>query len=354
MRILIFSPAFSPRVGGLEAVMLMLANGFSARGHQVVVISTTPDNTGQRFPFEVVRNPSTHEFVGRLRWCDVYLQGNVSLKGLWPWLFVGRPLILSHHGVYVGWPGILKRLVTRAARNISVSRYVAKHLPVASTVIANPYRDDVFRAVDGIERERDVACVSRLVSDKGVDVLLQALAKLADRGLRPTVTIVGDGPELPGLKSEAAALGLAEQVVFKGVRSGRELASTLNAHKLLVIPSRWEEPFGIVALEGIACGCTVVGTDGGGLPEAVGPCGVVIPRNDPDKLAQAIEALLRDPDRRAALQAMRPAHLRKHSQMKVIDAYLDVLFKTVRRKRNAAPNTLASTAAGCPPDGICD
>ena len=62
-----------------------------------------------------------------------------------------------------------------------------------------------------------------------------------------------------------AALGLERQVEFTGVLQGETLVRTLNAHRIMVVPSRTPEPFGVVALEGIACGCVVVGSEGGGL-----------------------------------------------------------------------------------------
>ena len=75
-------------------------------------------------------------------------------------------------------------------------------------------------------------------------------------------------------RNKRRALSLAENVSFVGPKSGDGLAEILNQHQILVVPSRWAEPFGIVAVEGIACGCVVVGSVAGGLPEAIGGCGV--------------------------------------------------------------------------------
>jgi len=79
------------------------------------------------------------------------------------------------------------------------------------------------------------------------------------------LTIIGSGPEEYSLRKLADDIGITGQVSFLGVKRGEESARLLNQHEILVIPSRWEEPFGIVSLEGIACGCVVIGSEGGGL-----------------------------------------------------------------------------------------
>jgi glycogen(starch) synthase len=85
--------------------------------------------------------------------------------------------------------------------------------------------------------------------------------------------VIGEGPCRNDLEERVRKLGLADQVEFLGAIVGEPLVNILNRHKILVVPSSWNEPFGIVALEGIACGCMVIGSSGGGLPEAIGPCG---------------------------------------------------------------------------------
>ena len=118
---------------------------------------------------------------------------------------------------------------------------------------------------------------------------------------------------------------MADRVTFTGPKRGEELARLMNAHRVLVVPSRWAEPFGIVALEGAASGCTVVASDGGGLPEAVGPCGGVCASGDAESLAQAIETVTA-PDPAAVA-----AHLARHRAGAVVAAYEAVLRLLVHR-----------------------
>jgi glycogen(starch) synthase len=340
MKILFYSPAFLPSVGGLELNVANLASRFAAAGHEVVIATQTAGRGTDDFPFHVVRRPSPLELLRWTRWCDVFHQANVSLRGLWPLLLVRRPWVVSHHSWYcrteghVAWQDRLKRYLLRfAASSISVSRAIAGDLSTPSVVIPNPYRDDLFRLLPGVERTGDLAFVGRLVSDKGVDVLLDAMGRLASEGLRPRLTVVGDGPEMPRLHEQAARLGIAGQIDFLGTRTDEELVAILNRHRILVVPSRYREPFGIVALEGIACGCVVVGSEDGGLKDAIGPCGETFRNGDAADLARVLGRLLRHPETHAEYLGNAERHLARHKADRAAAAYLGEIEKAVRLRR---------------------
>ncbi|HVS62080.1 MAG TPA: glycosyltransferase family 4 protein [Thermoanaerobaculia bacterium] len=336
MRVLLYSPAFKPSIGGLETVVAMLAENLTRFGVDVVVITTTSAPERDCEPYRVVRQPSASTLLRWTRWCDVYYQANVSLRGLWPLLFLRRPWVVSHHSWYrrtdgrVAWQDrIKKRLLYRAAASISVSSAIAGGLGTPSIVVPNAYRDELFRRIPGIVPERDLIFVGRLVSDKGADLLLEALALLREQGQRASLTVVGSGPEEPALRAQIAALDLDEQVALVGPLPHRELVPTLNRHRILVVPSRYEEPFGIVALEGIACGCVVVASEGGGLPEAIGPCGVTFPNGDVPALADRLQEVLGSPDLRARLRARAAEHLAEHSRGAIALRHLEILRSTL-------------------------
>ena len=126
----------------------------------------------------------------------------------------------------------------------------------------------------------------------------------------------------------AKRLGLDDQVQFRGAQSGAELAATLNQHQILVVPSKYDEPFGVVALEGIACGCAVIGSSGGGLPEAIGPCGITFSNGDIGALESAMERLLTRPLEREGLIAAGPKYLARFQPRLVAQRYRE-LFETV-------------------------
>jgi glycogen synthase len=342
MKILIYCPVFYPSVGGLEINVARLATGLHAAGHEVILVAKTEAAGPEPYPFRVVRRPGPRELLRLVRWCDVLHQANVSLRGLWPLLFVRRPWVVSHHGWYNRPDGRrapqdrLKRFLLRWATSISVSQAVADDLETPSIVIANAYRDDLFRILPEVPREGALLYLGRLVSDKGVDLLFDALGQLAERGARPRLTVVGDGPERPALEDQARRLGIAGQIQFLGSRHGEEIVRLLNAHRILVVPSRYDEPFGIVALEGIACGCLVIGSRGGGLKEAIGPCGLTFENGDARELAALLEAALADPDRFLPRRETVAEHLAEHQSDRVVARYLDVLEASVSGRRPAA------------------
>lgn len=331
MKILLGSHHFFPSTGGIETVSGLLAREFVAGGHGVRVL--TQSIGAGNFPFQVIRRPHALELARQIRWCDVFLQNNISLRTLWPLLFVRRPLFIIHQtwianpGARIRWQHRLKRFVLRYATSFAISRAVADSLPVASTIIGNPYDDQVFQPFPAEARTRELIFVGRLVSDKGANVLLEALKMLTTR---PRLTIVGDGPERPNLISQVHALGLQSQVEFVGSQRGHHLAKLLRQHEILVVPSLWPEPFGIVALEGIACGCVAVGSAGGGLGEAIGSCGITFPNGDAAALAQRLADLLADPVERERLRQGAASHLTRFRPAHIARICLETMEKAIQ------------------------
>ena len=325
MKILLGSHHFFPSTGGIETVSDLLAREFVKLGHDVRLITRTEG--GGAFPFPVSRKPSPMELLRQVRWCDVFLQNNISLRTLWPLLFVRRPLCIAHQTWItnadgtVGWQHRVKRFVLRFAKSLAISTAIAEQLPAPAVLVGNPYDDGVFRNLQ-IARTKELIFIGRLVSDKGADLLLEALALLK---AKPRLTIAGDGPERARLEKQAADLKLQSQIEFVGNQTSEELAETLNEHQILVVPSRWREPFGIVALEGIACGCVVVGSAEGGLAEAIGPCGITFPNGNARALADALTRLLGDPVECDRLRQNASAHLGRFTPRHVAKIYLETI-----------------------------
>jgi len=336
MKILIYSPAFYPKVGGLETVISILAHEFFHQGHEVKLVSQTPATDSKIFPFEVFRQPNPQKFLQLTRWCDVYFQPNVSLKGAWSLLISPKPWIVAHNGWYnrkngsLGWQDRFKHFLIGYATNISVSQAVAERISTPSTVIPNPYWEDIFYQIPEISRNKELVFLGRLVSDKGADLLLDALANLKNFGITPKLTIIGRGPEESKLRQQVQELNLINQVEFVGVKVETELAKLLNTHQIMVVPSRWQEPFGVVALEGIACGCVVVGSEEGGLKEAIGPCGVTFPNGDVKALTDKLVDLLTNPEKLTHYKTQAEMHLSQHKREAVATAYLKVFERAIQ------------------------
>jgi glycogen(starch) synthase len=340
MRILIHT-RFAPSVGGIESVAALLAHEWINAGEAVTIVTDVPAPAagGERFPFPVVHQPGATTWIRLLRHHDIFIHFNISLRALWPLLFVRRPFVAVHHGFYIvdrsgrrDWREKLKLwLARRATRNIAVSHAIAAKIGPPIIVIPNPYDASIFRNDGDGFRSRELIFVGRLVSDKGVDTLLEAVAVLCDQKLRPRLTIVGDGQERSALEKMAEELKIATQVMFTGSKSQSEVADLLRRHQVLVVPSLWEEPFGVVALEGIACGCVAIGSKAGGLPEAIGPCGVTFPNGDSTALADRITELLTDERRITELSSHADGHLRKHEPARVAERYVEVMKEALCR-----------------------
>ncbi|WP_283638325.1 glycosyltransferase [Marinovum algicola] len=141
--------------------------------------------------------------------------------------------------------------------------------------------------------------VGRLAAVKGVPVLLEALSFLKGELPRLRVTLIGDGPERARLEQDAADLGLRDVVDFAGYRSQSEVARALKVTDALVLPS-FAEGVPVVLMEAMAAGRPVITTGVAGVSELVehGKSGFLVPPGDAQRLAQAIRAVLADPDRR--------------------------------------------------------
>jgi glycogen synthase len=322
---------FLPTVGGLQTVSALLAGEFIRRGHEVTLITQTPSTDKLLFPYPVVRRPHPLQLLRLLHWCDVYFHNNFSLRTAWPLLFVKRPWVVTH-ATWIspgGFIGKLRHRMIGLATNISISRAIANHVRAPSVVIANPYDDEVFQEISGRPRGRELVFCGRLVPDKGVDLLLQAVSILKSRKLHPDLTIIGSGSEERRLRAMVGELGIARQVTFAGVKTGPELATFLNAHKIMVVPSLWNEPFGVVALEGIACGCVIAGSEGGGLKDAIGPCGATFPNGDCHALAEQLQELLTSSQLLAQYRKNASAHLSRYTRRAIGENYLQIFTAVI-------------------------
>ena len=98
LNILIYSRVFWPCIGGVETMMEILAEEFTVAGHQVKVVTQVASETERDRSYEVVRLPTLKSSVQLLRWSDVCLCANVSLRGLPPMIMTRTPLVISHQG----------------------------------------------------------------------------------------------------------------------------------------------------------------------------------------------------------------------------------------------------------------
>ncbi|SNT40097.1 Glycosyltransferase involved in cell wall bisynthesis [[Luteovulum] sphaeroides subsp. megalophilum] len=336
MRIFFYSTVFAPSVGGIETLVETLCRQFVALGHEVRLATEAPGDA--EMPFEVCRKPSKAQFRERLSWCDIHLQANVSLKSAWAMFYALRKSLYQHNNVYQRDDGTrrgvdhVKTALARMLPGIANSQYTAQRTGVRD-IVFNAYDDAHFNAhCHATQRDRDLVFLGRLVSQKGCDTLIDALGRLAGAGLRPSATVIGDGPDRDALEHQAAQAGVAGQIRFVGVLKGPALAAELGRHRVMVVPSRYEEPFGIVALEGLASGCLPIVSERGGLVDAVGTHGLVFPNGDAVVLGTRIAAALQDPVMVQHLLAGVDDHLAQCRARAVAVRYIQIFERHLERR----------------------
>lgn len=231
-----------------------------------------------------------------------------------PWADArGLPLVVSVHGGDLLAP-ILQGAVTRATAGATLRGAAGVMCNSRATLrraAALAGRDNHMRVVHlGAEApdplpprhaELAIATLGHVIPRKRHVDVLRALPELS--GVRWVV--IGDGPELPALRSEAARLGVADRVSFLGQLEPRRALEELARCHLMVLPSE-DEAFGVAYAEALACGVPALGCAGEGGPEDIAALGegmTLVPARSPGAIAAAARDLLGDPDGLSRLAA---------------------------------------------------
>jgi UDP-glucose:(glucosyl)LPS alpha-1,2-glucosyltransferase len=182
--------------------------------------------------------------------------------------------------------------------------------------VAAPARDPVVlpNCLDLTElpprrgRERLILFAGRVVADKGPDAFVSACAAALPHLPGWSAEIIGadrfsfDSPDT-GFVQMIRAAAEGANVRMLGYRDHPEVLAAMARAAIVVVPSRWPEPFGLVALEALASGAALICSPRGGLPEVAGDVAVYADPDHPNEIAAAIRALAGDEPRRAALAA---------------------------------------------------
>ena len=264
---------------------------------EIIVHKCTDVTTLERFPPEkTVYYVHDHEPICPRGYAYTPLRRNCTRPGgVWPCLFCAPACR--------GWRAALGRVFSQARRKRAMARFkklvvisefmksrlVANGLP-AERIAVEPPRIDFGAGggsgpacppgVEGVE----LLYVGQLVRGKGVQLLLQALAQMKTPR---TLDVVGTGNMEGALKALAAELGIAARVRFRGFQERPQ--DWMRAARCVVVPSFWQEPYGLVAAEAVALGRRVVAFAIGGLPEACGGKATLVPPGDITALARALE-----------------------------------------------------------------
>ncbi len=339
MKILFITHKFYPEIGGIEVNSEILSLAFHNAGHEVKLVTWTVDQTHRKYPFTIARNPGFFKLLQLHHWAEVVFENNPSLRLSWPSFFSKKPLVvairtwINRMDGTISWQDKLKIYgLKKADAVIAISDSVRKKTLASAVVIGNPYRQELFKIYPQVKKIYDFVFLGRLVSDKGADMAISSIARLMMQNPHADwvnnnfcLTIIGDGPEMSRLKKLAVDLKIESRVSFKGWLKGEALVTCLNQHRFILIPSKWEEPFGNVALEGMACGCVPIVSAGGGLTDAIGNAGLSFKRGDINALVGCMKDVISNPALEDNLRHEAHEHLAKHHPEVISEKYLTVI-----------------------------
>jgi glycosyltransferase involved in cell wall biosynthesis len=211
-----------------------------------------------------------------------------------------------------------------------------------------PIDKDDARSVIGVDaRERMILQLGRMVPRKGVETVIQGLARLSQvHGMSARLVVVGGEsdtpdlrmtPEIGRLQAIAQAEGVSDRVLFTGRRSRRMLRYYYSAADVFVT-TPWYEPFGITPVEAMACGTPVIGSNVGGIKTTVshGKTGFLVPPRDPDAVAERLAYLYANPELRRSLgQAARRRAEERFTWPKVVDRLVRLYYQVLYGTRDA-------------------
>ncbi len=369
--ILFITRNFSPALGGIETIAEELTQHGIETGERVVLV-----HIGQRpcSPSPAGLLAYRH-FPGTDRWPALFIatfvipamaiqyrprlivnvQVTTGLGSLFASRLLGIPYVVLCMGLEILpgksllWRGLRGRVLRGARRVISISRFTDSlaagfGVKVENRRMVNPgtrFFPDVSKSggrsqVFGAGSETVFVCLSlsRLVPRKGMDIMIEAIAKVIEVRSDILYCIGGSGPDLPRLQALVEAKGLEKHVRFLGRIPDADMGRCYAQADLFVLPSRASldppdvEGFGIVFLEAAACGTPSLGGASGGVPDAVldGETGFLVDPEDPANIAEKILLLMSDRNLLASLSTRARAHAEDSTWAKVRPRYFAAML----------------------------
>lgn len=405
MRLLLLSWEYPPRiVGGLGRHVYHLATSLAAQSIDVHVV--TKDHPGApdyeiSEGVNIYRVPSYPPDIPQEEWVSWTLQFNVALLEragalineiggfnvihAHDWLVAHAaaalkhiyrlPLVATIHATEYGrhqghLPGPMQKLIHQiewwltfeSVRTICCSQYMSEQVnrifelpPDKVVIIPNGVDVESFRRDVNVEVVRRkyippnhklVFFVGRLVYEKGVQTVLEAMPRILKRIPELVFVIAGTGPHLRQLQAQVQELGLENKVKFTGYLDSDQLYAFYKTADLTVVPSLYE-PFGMVVLESMAMGCPTIAADTGGLKEIVvhEETGLKFTPGNPDSLAEAMLRVLVDEKLKERIVSDANALLGNQFNWQRISARTVEVYELARNEYIYRPRSLAL----CPP-----
>ena len=354
MKIVDVNPYFYPFFGGIEHRMHLIAKELAARGHEVIIVTgQLPGTEAEEVTedgYKVVRLPS--------KYIKIYNPPYITSKGLlaklneidadivnfnYRWApsytkdmrkYAGKKVFTYHNmwGEGIGIQHTMSEINDNMFRKtlntfdhiIAVSDYVRNDLirrkvPADKITTACPCLESYPELFD---KEGDyILSLGRLVRTKGLDYLIEAMQYVDSK-----LIICGKGPDSKRLMKRIRKYGVEDKVEMKGWVSEEEKQSLMSECKMFVMPSLYES-YGLAALEIMSYGRPVVCTDVNGLPDTVKDGGIYVKPKDAKGLADAINSLLADKEKRERLGS----NARKVAEDQNVKSTVDIIEGVYRR-----------------------
>jgi len=390
VKLLLYSHFFAPSIGGVETVVMSLATGLSpcakssSKGEfELTLVTQTPRGSfdDSSLPFPVVRQPSFNALRKLIRSADVVHVTGAAIVPVLLGRVLRKPVVVEHHGFQticptgqlfqepdnIPCPGhfmaerythclacaptpkplaafrlwlltfFRRFLCQHVAANITPTHWLAGmlQLPRTETIPHGLAPSSPLVRLPAGHLVPVLVFLGRIVTTKGLLLLLEA-ARLLQHQNRPIeLKVVGDGSERAALQKLAAEWKLAMQVHFLGRLPDSQIADLLAKADLLVVPSLGGEVFGMVIAENMLRGIPILASDLGAFVEVLGDTGRTFKTGDSSDLARQIVQLLDDP---AASQRLGVA---AHQRVRVFFALSRMIEAHAQIYRRLAPDGTA-------------
>lgn len=371
MRILLWTEGFFPHIGGVAVISGHYLAEMQARGHEFAIVTSLHDP--QLPPRDVYRGVPIYRFPfsqallhRNLREIKLIRGAILDLKHTYqPELIQVNecgPSNFFHSLTETHIPKVVTIHSIMPQQAAAENGLLAQILRTADWVgaVSQAMLDDVRQLVPLITQRSSLVydaaplpplepksltdemfdapiifCAGRIVSEKGFDVMLDAFPSVLNKFPLARLIIAGGGDERAALQNKAVELGIRQAVDFPGWISPERMYEAMNAVTIVVMPSRWREPFGMIALEAMQMARPVIASRVGGLAEVVvdDETGILFENENSAALASAIAYLL---EHREVTRAMgtrgRVRAQEKFSMKQFADEYEDIYQRLLNSK----------------------
>jgi glycogen synthase len=372
MRIIMWSDAFWPTVGGTEMMVGNLIIALKKAGHELMVITANSKQTPPVWEYEgvpvyrfrfnrMLENRDLKqigEIVSRIAELKrefkpdvVHYHSGLAETSAFYHLHTRQahpsPTVMTIHAMYTPYlqPQTLLGRMARtsnwvtavSATTLAETRTLAPEIKAHSSTIYNGLPIPALEPTLLQFSPPRLLCVGRTVKEKGFDLAIVAMTQIRQKFPEARLIIAGEGEARPALEAKVAELGLGEAVEFLGLVDPTEIPALINTASLVIMPSRWSEPFGLSALQAAQMARPIVATRIGGLPEVVaeGETGLLFKQDDSAALADSILYMLEHPVEAQRMgEAARKRAREKFSLDATVSAYETLYRRLIAQAQN--------------------